>query len=286
MIRGLAASYEKLVRVFVGRFSGTVCACVVSAALAGCFTIHVDNPAFLATGAEIESELQRMRAEPVGVARPVLVLGGYRSPMPIAKGLAGRICELTGASRDEVVDLSYIFSDTVEGPARRAVELVEARFPSDDPEWTTEVDVVAISMGGLVARLAASDPELRGEPGGKRLKVHTLYSLASPHQGAILADWIRLDSASRSMRPGSAFLARLDEAFAGCGYEVVPYAVLRDTWVGARHASPVGMEPIWVPGRVMLSHHLVSFNKRIQADVARRLRGEGPLGMPSEPPSE
>jgi len=259
---------------------------VVSVALTGCFTIHVDNPAFPATGAEIEAELERMRAEPVGIARPVVVLGGYRSPMPIAKGLAGRICELTGASRDEVVDLSYIFSDTVEGPARRAVALVDERFPSDDPEWTTEVDVVAISMGGLVARLAAAEPGLRGEPGGKRLRIRTLYSLASPHRGARLADWIRLDSACRSMKPGSAFLAQLDEAFAGRDYEVVPYAVLRDTWVGARHASPVGMEPIWVPGRVMLSHHLVSFNKRIQADLARRLRGEELLGQPSAPPSE
>ena len=286
MIRGLVVSYEKLVRVCIRRFSGTACACAVTVALTGCFTIHVDNPAFPAKGAEIEADLSRMRAEPVGIQRPVLVLGGYRSPMPIAKGLAGRLCELTGASRDEVVDLSYIFSDTVEGPARRAVALVEARFPSDDPDWTTEVDVVAISMGGLVARLAAAEPELRGEPGGKRLRIRTIYSLASPHRGAILADWIRLDSACRSMQPGSAFLASLDEAFAGRDYEVVPYAVLRDTWVGARHASPVGMEPIWVSGRVMLSHHLVSFNKRIQADVARRLRGEEPLGLPSEPPRE
>lgn len=286
MIRGLAAFRENRVRVVLRRVCGAGVAFVVSVALAGCFTIHVDNPAFPATSAEIEAELDRMRAEPVGIQRPVLVLGGYRSPMPVAKSLAGRLCELTGASRDEVVDLSYIFSDTVEGPARRAVALVEERFPSDDPEWTIEVDVVAISMGGLVARLAAAEPELRGEPGGKRLRIRTIYSLASPHRGAILADWIRLDSACRSMQPGSAVLASLDEAFAGRDYEVVPYAVLRDTWVGARHASPVGMEPIWVPGRVMLSHHLVSFNKRIQADVARRLRGEEPLGMPSSPPSE
>lgn len=270
----------------VRRLVGAGVAVVVTIGLAGCFTIHVDNPSFPATSREIDAEHKRMRAEPVGLERPVIVLSGYRSPSPVVNRLAERIRRLTGAERERIATLAYIWSGTVEGPARKAVARVEEQWPSDDPEWTTEVDVVAISMGGLVARLAAADPELRGEPGGKRLRIRTLYTLASPHRGARLADWIRLDSAGCSMKPGSAFLASLDEAFGDRAYEVVPYAVLRDGWVGARHASPVGQEPIWVSGRFVMSHHMVSFNRRIQADLARRLRGEEPLGLPNEPPSE
>lgn len=261
-------------------------AIVVTIGLAGCFTIHVDNPNFPATAREISADLARMERDPVRLRRPVIVLSGYRSPHPVASRLAERICDLTGAERDEVQSLAYIWSGTVEGPARQAVARVEKLWPSDDQDWTSEVDVVAISMGGLVARLAAAYPELRGEPGGKRLKIGTLYTLASPHRGARLADWIRLDSACCSMKPGSEFLVALDEAFASREYEVVPYAVLRDKWVGAKHASPVGQEPIWVPGRLVMSHHLVSFNKRIRADLARRLRREVPLAQPSTPPSE
>ncbi len=270
----------------VRRLVGACAACAAPLVLAGCVTIHTDNPAFPASEREISAELSRMRANPAGLERPVIVLAGYRSPMPIASGLAETICTLTGADRERVADLSYIWSGTIEGPAQKAVALVEERFPSDDPEWTTEVDVVAISMGGLVARLAAADPSMRAEPGGKRLRIRTLYSLASPHRGATLAEWIRLDRAARDMRPGSDFLARLDDAFAERSYEVVAYAVLRDGWVGAKHASPIGMDPIWVSGRLVLSHHLVSFNRRIQADLARRLRGEEPLGQASSPPRE
>ncbi len=286
MIRGLVAFRKDTIASAVRLLTRAGVAVAVTIGLAGCWTIPVQNPSFPATEREIEADLARMEREPVRLERPVIVLSGYRSPHPVASRLAERLRELTGAERSRVQSLAYIGSGTVEEPARKAVARVEELWPSDDPDWTTEVDVVAISMGGLVARLAAADPEMRGEPGGKRLRIGTLYTLASPHRGARLAKTIRLDSACRSMRPGSAFLAQLDDVFADREYEVVPYAVLRDTWVGARHAAPVGQEPIWVPGRVMLSHHLVSFNRRIHADLSRRLRGEEPLGQPGEPPSE
>ncbi len=286
MIRGLVAFGQNPMASAVRLLTRAGVAVAVTIGLAGCFTIPAQNPSFPATSREIDADLARMEREPVRLDRPVLVLSGYRSPHPVASRLAERLRELTGAGRQEMQSLAYIWSGTVEEPARKAVARVEELWPSDDPDWTTEVDVVAISMGGLVARLAAADPELRGEPGGRRLRIGTIYTLASPHRGARLAETIRLDSAGRSMRPGSAFLAQLDEVFADREYEVVPYAVLRDTWVGARHAAPVGQEPIWLPGRVMLSHHLVSFNRRIHADLARRLRGEEAVGKPSEPPSE
>ena len=247
-------------------------------------TIEVHNPAFTATSDEISRDRERMRGAPVELERPVVVLSGYRSPSGASSGLARQIRKLTGAEHDQVVPIAYAFAGTIETPAGKVIDRVEQNFPSDDPVWTTEVDVVAISMGGLVARLAAAEPELRGEPDGKRLKIGTLYTLASPHRGVVLADWVAVDSASRDMVEGSEFLSTLDAAFVSAGYELVPYAVLRDGWVGATRAAPVGQEPIWVPGRLMMSHHMVSMNRRIQTDLARRLHGEEPMGRPSQPP--
>jgi hypothetical protein len=273
-----------LSQAHLGRIAALGSLCVATALGAGCITIGVHNPAFPATHKEISADRARMRDNPVELARPVIVLSGYRSPSGASSGLARQIRKLTGAPRDRVVPMAYFFAGTIESPATKVVNQVERRFPSGDSDWTTEVDVVAISMGGLVARTAAANPALRDVPGGKRLKIHTLYTLASPHQGALLADWITIDSASCDMVAGSELLERLDEALEAAEYEIVPYAVLRDGWVGATRAAPVGQEPIWVPGRLFLSHHMVSMNRRIQTDLARRLRGEEPLGMPSAAP--
>lgn len=252
----------------------------------GCLSRNQFNPDFPMADDAIREERRRMREEPARLERPVIVLSGYRSPGLVVARLANRLRELTGAEHDQIVTLSYMTCGTIEEPARRAVRLVESRFPSDDPEWTTEVDVVAISMGGLVARLASADPALRDEAGGKRLKIKTLYTLASPHGGAKLANRIHFDRATRCMIPGSMFLSVLDASLESCEYEVVPYAVLNDTWVGARNASPPGQDAIWTPGRYVLSHHLVSLDARIQTDIARRLRGEEPLAKPGPVPSD
>ena len=59
------------------------------------------------------------------------------------------------------------------------IEAVNKAFPSDDPQWTVPVDVVAISMGGLVARYAGVPA--RGEGDVRKLRVVRLFTLASPH---------------------------------------------------------------------------------------------------------
>ncbi len=273
-------------RGVIGRLCVLGAACSGAVFGVGCVTLDRFNPAFPADGEVITADRARMLADPVELQRPVIVLSGYRSPSVSSSGLARQIRNLTGAPRDRVVSMAYFFAGSIEAPASKVVDFVERKFPSDDPAWTTEVDVVAISMGGLVARTAAADPELRGAPDGKRLNINTLYTLASPHQGAVLAEWVTIDSASRDMVAGSEFLQRLDEAFEDAEYEVVPYAVLRDGWVGASRTAPVGQDPIWVPGRLLLSHHMVSMNRRIQTDLARRLRGDEPLGMPSAVPRD
>ena len=244
------------------------------------------NPAYPATNAQVAAEIRRMQAEPVPLARPVVVVSGYRSPSGAASLLASNLRTLTGD--DRVTHVGDPFADTIESLTRTLVAHVEAEYPSDDPASTTEVDVVAISMGGLVARLAADNPALRGEPAGKRLRIHTLYTLGSPHTGARLAAYVRPDRAARDMRPGSDFITDLNNRRAESKdtYPIVSYAILHDRLVGATHASPPGQDPIWVPGRVFFGHHLISTEKRIYADIALRLRTEAPLGAPSAPPCD
>lgn len=267
----------------------------ISAALmtAACVKVQVANPLYVVPNDTVRDDLRRMAGEPIQLERPVIVLAGYRGSSKFAET---RVQELLTDDDDMVLNLSYFWGSDIPPLGARVVDFVEERFPSDDPEFTTEVDVVAISMGGLVARTAALPPELRGEgEGAKRLRINTLYTLATPHRGAKLAEHIHLDDAAKQMIPGSAFLTMLDEQLAASRergadergmYDVVPYAVLRDTWVGEENTAPPGQDPIWVPGRVMFSHHLVGQDQRILADLARRIRGEEPLGGPSPLPAE
>ena len=258
----------------------------LTAAPFGCGSIELANPAYPLTNAQVREELDRLRdAEPATLQRPVVVLGGYRALPTMADRLADQLALLTGADRADFYPISYTLGASMHTIAELVVTRVEKRWPSDDPNETTEVDVVGISMGGLIGRYAALPASERTFK-GKRLKVRRLFTLASPHRGAALAEKIALDDAARDMRAGSAFLAQLDAALAGADYEIVPYAVLNDGWVGATRAAPPGMEPIWSPGRRAFSHFNASDDPRILADLARRLRSDGPLGEPSTPPQD
>jgi len=243
-----------------------------------CPRLPVSNPAYPATDAEVEADIRRMIENPAGMERPVLVLAGWRAPAFAARSLARDIQRVTGAEEGRVISVSYHLLRTIPDCAEKALDAAASAFGMADDERTNPVDVVAVSMGGLVARLAAMGI------GGRRLGIRTLYTLASPHKGAKLAKLIRPDEAAQDMRPGSEFLARLDGGLQGATYQIVPYAVRRDGWVGERRTTPPGMAPIWVPGRIWCGHLLVWSDRRILADVGRRLRGEEPLGRPGPLP--
>ena len=164
------------------------------------------------------------------------------------------------------------------------IEAVERRYPSSDPNETREVDVVAVSMGGVVARFAANP--LPGAA-GKRLRVARLFTISSPHRGAQMAALPALLGRKQlDMRQGSPFLSDLARREAeGTAYQLVPYARLGDVIVGARNAAPAGVTPLWLPSLPLEPAHLGSSNDpRIVADIARRLRGESPLATDPRQP--
>lgn len=238
---------------------------------------HV-NPDFLVPGGGVRAEWARMLGSPVGLERPLVVFSGWRALRTPGAILAKRLRMLAGGG--ECMGVSFTLCNRLEEAVDRAVRTVDQRWPSSDPARTVEVDVVGISMGGLVAR-AASEPA----PGRKRLRIRRLFTLGTPHRGARIARTIAPDPSVRSMKAGSVFLRGLDAAFPAAPYELVCYARLRDGWVGAGNTAPEGHEPIWKPGPIVMGHHSISADRLIITDIARRLRGEEPLARGgSRPP--
>eukprot|EP00752_Nemacystus_decipiens_P014062 g12498.t1 len=231
------------------------------------------NPSFDLSRGEARSALRAMAEDPVPAPRPVLVLGGYLDP--------GLLTESLGADLSEVLDVGPVitvsFSMTTDFDSCRSRVLAElaSAYPevlgADDASETLPIDVVGISMGGLVARYMAMD----GHDTGKRLNIHRLFTISTPHQGAT---WAMLPSANAKqtkMRPGSAFLADLNSDANKPDYELYCYVRLRDSIVGPKRAALPGQTAWWVSAPIWQSPHLgAPGDSRIMADIARRLRRE------------
>ncbi|USN98535.1 MAG: hypothetical protein H6810_10215 [Phycisphaeraceae bacterium] len=240
------------------------------------------NPAFNPGRAEVRRRMRAMRASPRLLERPVVVLSGYKAWPHMAMELRQRLTALTSGEPGDFASVAYSFRRDIDEAVAIALDRVDRAFPPEDPVWTREVDVVGISMGGLVARRAAMDRD----DGGRRMRIRRLFTLASPHRGSCLADRVAPDRAAMAMRSGSAFLRSLDKAWETEPLEIYPYAVLNDKWVSAQRSAPPGEGTHWVRGAAIMSHFTVSVNRAIVADIALRLRGEAPLsGGASEPPS-
>jgi hypothetical protein len=246
----------------------------------GCVTQPV-NRSFNVSAPDARRALREMRDWPQPLERPVIVLDGLGPPMA-SWMLAGELKRVLGD--DRVLGVTFAFSDTFDNCRGHLVRAVEKHFPSDDPLRTTEVDVVAVSMGGVVARYAATPPAASS---GKRLTIHRLFTISSPHRGAEMAGLPALLGRKQlDMREGSAFLrdlARRERETAD--YQIVPYARLGDAVVGEQNTAPAGETPRWLPNLPLEPAHLGCFtDPRIVADIVRRLRGEPPFSTdPPEP---
>jgi pimeloyl-ACP methyl ester carboxylesterase len=249
---------------------------------------HLRNPDFDITRQAILSERARMLSAPVGLARPLVVIGGWRAPSWSARVLAQRLGALVGGAPDDALGTGFPLAGSMDSAMRTVRRAIERKWGS----VPREVDVVAVSMGGLVARaLAVEEARRRREEGDQEnggIWIRRLFTLGTPHRGARGAALVRPDAACRDMRAGSGFLRGLDACPCGSPAsgvaELVCYARLRDDMVGARNSAPRGVEPIWKDGPVILSHELIALDREIITDVARRLRGEAPLAGPGSAP--
>jgi hypothetical protein len=238
--------------------------------LAGCTTGPV-NPSFDVDLATASDRIDAIEEEPIPLERPVLVLGGWFDPGFVASRLRKRFRK--AFDTQHVASCAFPFAGSFDNCRKRVLCAVDEAFPNDDPMWTTEVDVVAVSMGGLVARYAAAEHEA-----GRRLRIRRLFTIATPHRGAAMAGIPTFDRLVIDMRAGSEFLATVDAALPHVEYELIPYVRLDDTMVGAENAAPEGEVPWWVPNKPLEGAHLkAAHDARILADIMLRLRSETPF---------
>lgn len=252
-----------------------LCCSALCALPCGCAsTFEGDNPSFAVSRAEASSDFRRMSEEPVQLDRPLVIIGGIGDP-----GISsGAIYEqLLPVLRGRIIAIAVHDEATFDG-ARQKVLRETAAVLSTDLDHLPAVDVVAFSMGGLVARDAAIS-----DLAGRRLPVARLFTICSPHEGARMAGFPVSTPQMDDMTPTSSFIDRIRAAKRD--YELVCYARLDDITVGEEFAAPEGEPVWWVPTpRGHWAHAAAFLDERILADIARRLRGEVPFStLPAAP---
>jgi pimeloyl-ACP methyl ester carboxylesterase len=240
---------------------------------AGCAASPSANPSFPVTVAEAQADLHRMRDQPRKANRPIVILNGFGDPGAGGVFVGGELRR--DLSSPDVLCVSFLFCGSFDDCRRKVIRAVDRKWPSDDPNATVEVDVIGLSMGGLVARYCVAEPTTAG----RRLKVHRLFTVSSPHQGATRAQSLPpLLKMQIDMRPRSDFLRRLEAAEQECSCEIYPYVRLKDEIVGEQYASPPGKQAWWVSKLPLQPAHIgAATDPRILADILRRLRDETPL---------
>ncbi len=230
----------------------------------------IQNPDFSYDQADFVAARGRVKGARGSQRRPVVFLSGYHSPSLPMRLFRRSLVGLGALEGVYSRVISYPLAWTVEMAAKKAERVIRA-----DPRLAGEIDVVGHSMGGIVARQLTTM---------ESCKIRRLFTLATPHRGAILAQWVRPDAGTTQLRAGSKLLAELDAAlplWRAQGGELCCYATLRDWMVGATRSTPLNEPLNWldvhhVHAR-MLSHYVIVTDERIILDLALRLVGQAPL---------
>ncbi|MFA9479250.1 esterase/lipase family protein [Phycisphaerales bacterium AB-hyl4] len=270
MPRPTPPSHARLASRFTARIALIAC---LTLSL-GCATYGPTNPSFDLEVDQAWAALDEMATQPHTPPRPIVVLAGWNDPGTAVGTLADMLDEAIGDA--SLIVVHFALTGNFDACRERVINAVDMAYPNDDPVWTSEVDVVAISMGGLVARYAAADPPT-GNP-VRRLRINRLFTIGTPHRGADLATLPTPDHRQFDMRGESEFLQQLDASFEDADYELYPYVRLGDLIVGAPNTAPPGDTPWWLPNRRLeLAHAWAYRDPRIVADITRRLRDEEPF---------
>lgn len=242
---------------------------------AACTSDYPLNPSFPLTVDRARSELSRMHAHPKTPVRPIVFIGGLYDVGFAVDYFTGHLQDATSPDA-KILGVCLWNPWTNDGSRDYVIDAVEKAYPSSDPQFTTEVDVVGFSYGGIIGRYAA----MPNDSGRKRLKIASLFTISAPHQGAVTADQLSLNFRVDSMRPGSALLTGLTPPDQ-LDYPIIPYARLGDEFVEPQDAAPPGVIPWWVNRLTgSVAHSEAHQDPRFMADIAARVRGERSFTRP------
>jgi hypothetical protein len=247
-------------------------------ALPGCIPIGSTGRSLGVERSDAYAVLRDMGNRRKPLKRPVVILNGYHTPAVHTESMRWRLANATSGDTTDFLMLAYPFGSDIRDIAADVVTEIEARWPGTTEE-TAEVDVIGVSMGGIVAAWASLPQEMRSviddQAPTQRLKIRHLFTFATPHRGARMAEVIALDSAASQLKSGSLLLSLIEAHERD--YELVCYAHHRDFTVGSDRTAPPGTAAFISDGTLLFSHHSVVENPVFLADVARRLRDEPPL---------
>lgn len=242
--------------------------------LPGCAEPTPANPSFPITYPQARQAIDEMAAHPKPLARPVVIIGGYHDPYVSPPYVAAQIRKLTPDA--QTLGAAVGFYATMEDCRQHVIDAVDQAYPSTDPVWTTEVDVIGLSLGGLIGRYAAAASQDSQHP--RRLRIARLLTVSSPHSGASLAEVGAFTQLERDLHPKSDFMKYVAACDASATYQLIPYARLGDSIVGEQYAAPPGQIPFWLATPATEGGHSGAWTDvRILADIARRLRDEPPF---------
>ncbi|MEM7229819.1 MAG: hypothetical protein AAF432_13490 [Planctomycetota bacterium] len=266
------------VRWVEGAVYHSVCLLASALTLVGCGSEQIVNPSFPITTDDARSEMRLMQDNRVQFERPVVVLGGIHDPGVAAPHIA-RVIRRTGTEDSRVISISFLTTWTFDQCRNRVIKVLDREFGENGEPFTGEVDVVGMSMGGLVGRYSAIPRD-----DGRRIRIRRMCTISSPHRGAKLA-WLGFfDPRAHDMKPGSPFMVALDDALLNDPYEIVPYVRLTDWIVGEQYASPHNQTVYWLSTPFLEGAHVAAHrDPRILGDICRRLRGETPFTV--DPPT-
>jgi pimeloyl-ACP methyl ester carboxylesterase len=258
-----------------------------------------ENPSFSMKAKDASTLLKEMSADPKPLDRPLVILAGIGDPglgPMILEWRLGDVVRIDDAGGNRrTLRVSFAFNTSFEGCRRVLIDAVERAFPCDDPDQTTEVDVIGISLGGTVARYAAMGPPDASVASArrpdeaphahKRLRIARLFTISSPHLGAVQADHTpSILPIYGELRTGSPFMKKLEASPSTSSFPIYAYVRLGDKTVGAENAAPRGQSPHWLPNLPFeIAHGQAWTDPRILADIARHLRSEPALA--TDPPA-
>ncbi|MHC5055704.1 MAG: lipase family alpha/beta hydrolase [Planctomycetota bacterium] len=232
-----------------------IVASVLALHLAGCGPNVYLLPDGPQTRRQARALLEELARSPRALERRLVLVSGWRSP-PGGFGALAHWLDRCTTNATEMVSIAECPPDIP------IPELARALFGGrggPDP-----IDVVAYSMGGLVARVAARQGSVR---------IRTLFALATPNRGLPLARLMPWDVQMRDMHPGSEFIAGLDDT-APAPRDTICYSMRRDIIVPAGRAHIEGATHVVVSRaarRPLSAHRQILVDERVIYDIIRRL---------------